>query len=40
MRREQYESLPLAELKEIANARGLKRTSAMKKGDLVDLILE
>ena len=40
MTREQYESLPLAELKEIAKARGMKRTSAMKKGDLVDLMLE
>ena len=34
MTREQYESLPLAELKEIAKARGMKGTSAMKKGDL------
>ncbi len=40
MTREQYESLPLAELKEIAKARGLKRTSAMKKGDLIELMLE
>lgn len=40
MTREQYESLPLAELKEIAKARGLKGTSAMKKGDLIQLMLE
>ena len=31
MTREQYESLPLAELKEIAKARGMKGTSAMKR---------
>ena len=40
MTREQYESLPLAELKEIAKARELKKTSGMKKGDLIDLMLE
>ena len=40
MTREQYESLPLSELKEIAKARGLKRTSTMKKGDLIQLMLE
>ena len=37
MTREQYESLPLAELKEIAKARGMKGTSAMKKKDLIEL---
>ena len=40
MTREQYESLPLAELKEIAKARGMRGTSAMKKGNLIDLMLE
>lgn len=40
MTREQYESLPLAELKEIAKARELKKTSGMKKGELIDLMLE
>ena len=40
MTREQYESLPLAELKEIAKARGMKGTSAMKKGDLIERMLE
>lgn len=40
MTREQYESLPLAELKEIAKARGMKGTSAMKKKDLIDRMLE
>ncbi len=40
MTREQYESLPLAELKEIAKARSMKGTSTMKKGDLINLMLE
>ena len=40
MTREQYESLPLSELKEIAKARGLKGTSTMKKGDLIQLMLD
>lgn len=40
MTREQYESLPLAELKEIAKARGMKGTSAVKKGDLIARMLE
>ena len=31
MTREQYESLPLAELKEIAKARGMKGTSARRR---------
>ncbi|MGN1180214.1 MAG: transcription termination factor Rho [Suilimivivens sp.] len=37
--REKYESLALADLKAIAKARGLKGTSAMKKADLVELML-
>ncbi|MCI8860902.1 MAG: transcription termination factor Rho [Lachnospiraceae bacterium] len=40
MTREQYASLPLSELKEIAKARGLKGTSTMKKGDLIQLMLD
>ncbi len=40
MTREQYESLPLTELKEIAKTRGLKGTSTMKKGDLIQLMLD
>ena len=40
MTREQYESLPLSELKEIAKARGMRGTSAMKKGELIMLMLE
>ena len=40
MTREQYESLPLSELKEIAKARGMKGTSALKKGDLINRMLE
>ena len=37
--REKYESLALADLKAIAKARGLKGTSAMKKSELVELML-
>ncbi len=37
--REKYESLALADLKAIAKARGLKGTSTMKKGELVELML-
>ena len=32
--REKYESLALAELKEIAKARGMKRISGLKKAEL------
>ncbi len=37
--REKYESLSLAELKEVAKFRGLRGVSAMKKADLVDAML-
>lgn len=37
--REKYESLALAQLKELAKARGLRGTSALKKADLVELML-
>lgn len=37
--REKYESLGIADLKAIAKARGLKGTSAMKKAELVELML-
>lgn len=37
--KEKYESLALAELKEIAKARGLKRISGLKKAELIDLML-
>jgi len=37
--KEKYESLALAELREIAKARGMKRISSLKKADLVDLML-
>ncbi|MCM1040070.1 MAG: transcription termination factor Rho [Ruminococcus sp.] len=37
--REKYESLALADLKEIAKARGIKGTSTMKKADLVEAML-
>ena len=39
MTREQYESLPLSELKAVAKTRGIKGISVMKKSDLVDLML-
>lgn len=38
--REKYESLALVDLKEIAKARGIKGTSAMKKADLVEAMLK
>lgn len=38
--REKYESLALADLKEIAKARGIKGTSAMKKADLIEAMLQ
>ena len=37
--REKYESLALADLKEIAKTRGIKGTSTMKKADLVEAML-
>ncbi len=37
--REKYESLPLTTLKELAKARGLKSVSAMKKSEVVELML-
>lgn len=39
MTREKYESLPLATLKELAKARGMKGVSTMKKSDLIDAML-
>ena len=38
--REKYESLALADLKSIAHARGIKGTSLMKKGEVVNAMLE
>ena len=40
MTREKYETLSLASLKDIAKARGLKKTSTMRKAQLIDLMLE
>lgn len=40
MMREKYESLPLATLKDLAKARGLKGISTMKKAELVERMLE
>ena len=38
--REKYESLALAQLKELAKIRGIKGTTAMKKADLVEAMLK
>ncbi|MCD8364291.1 MAG: transcription termination factor Rho [Clostridiales bacterium] len=38
--REKYESLSLAVLKDLAKARGLKRTSGLKKADLIERMLQ
>ena len=35
MMREKYETLPLATLKDLAKARGIKGISAMKKADVI-----
>ena len=35
-----YESLPLATLKELAKARKMRGVSTLKKGDLIDAMLE
>ena len=40
MMREKYESLPLATLKDLAKARGLKGISTMKKAELIECMLE
>ena len=40
MMREKYESLPLATLKDLAKARGLKGISSMKKAELIERMLE
>ncbi len=40
MTKEQYESLPLSELRQIAKARKLKGTSALKKQDLIQRMLD
>lgn len=39
MTREQYQSLHLKDLRDIAKSRGAKRTSTMRKGELIDLML-
>ena len=38
--REKYESLPLTELKAVAKARGIKGISAMKKEEVVEVMLQ
>ena len=38
--REKYESLPLAELKAVAKARGIKGISTMKKDEVIELMLQ
>lgn len=40
MMKEKYESLPLATLKELAKARGLKGVSTLKKADIIELMLK
>ncbi|BFL11808.1 transcription termination factor Rho [[Clostridium] hylemonae] len=40
MMKAKYESLPLATLKDLAKARGLKGISTMKKAELIELMLE
>ncbi len=40
MTRERYESLAIADLKEIAKSRGIKGTSKMSKGSLIDAMME
>ena len=37
--REKYESLALAELREIAKSRGMKRVTGLKKAELIELML-
>ncbi len=38
--KEKYETLSLAALRDVAKARGLKGTSALKKSDLIERLLE
>ena len=38
--REKLETLPLAQLRELAKSQGLKGTSTMKKAELIDLLIE
>ena len=40
MMREKYETLPLATLKELAKARGIKGISTMKKADVIEAMLQ
>ncbi len=40
MTKEQYSSLHLKDLRDIAKSRGMKRTSTMKKGDLIEAMLK
>ena len=40
MMREKYESLPLATLKDLAKARGMKGISTAKKAEIVELMLQ
>lgn len=37
--REKYESLSLADLREIAKIRGIKGTSVMKKAEIIDVMV-
>ncbi len=39
MKKEQYESIHVTDLRELAKARGVRRTSSMKKGELIEAML-
>ena len=38
--REKLETLPLPELRAIAKAKGMKKISTLKKGELIDLLVQ
>ena len=40
MMREKYESLPVATLRDLAKARGIKGVSAAKKAEIIELMLQ
>ena len=40
MMKEKYETLPLATLRDLAKARGLKGVSSLKKADLIEVMLK
>ena len=40
MMKDKYETLPLATLRDLAKARGLKGVSSLKKADLIEVMLK